>query len=110
MFEKKCVYFSQKKLTFFAGLHLPRLCQNGSMVTLPWGNEVLYVGCNEYHLTKDIFKLTWHADNLKWVTLLQKLKYPRMDAIAMFVPDSIDTDCHSTPQCNISGICIVSFF
>ena len=78
------------------------------MVTLPHGTEVVYVGCNEGDdTTADIFKLTWQGKHLQWVMLLQKLKYPRKDAIAMFVPDSI-TNCHSTPQCDISGICVVS--
>ena len=81
------------------------------MVTLPWGDEVLYVGCNdENDLTAEIFKLSWQGKNLQWEALPQKLKYPRKDAIAMFIPDSFNTDCRSTPQCDISGICIVSSF
>ena len=78
------------------------------MVTLPHGTEVVYVGCNDGDdTTADIFKLIWQGKHLQWVILPQKMKYPRKDAIAMFVPDSI-TNCRSTPQCDISGICIVS--
>ena len=80
------------------------------MVTEPKGDEIIYVGCNDGDdLTAEIFKLTWQGENLQWVVLPQKLKYPRKDAIAMFIPDSI-TNCRSTPQCGISGICIVGSF
>ena len=109
MYEK--IFLFSHVIYIFSGLQLPRFCKFGSMVTLPWGDEVLYVGCNDGdYPTKDIFKLTWQGDHLQWVMLPQKLKYPRKDAIAMFIPDSFNTDCRSTPQCDISGICIVSSF
>ena len=97
-------------ITIFPGPQLPRICKFGSMVTEPRGDEVLYVGCNdENDLTAEIFKLSWQGKNLHWEALPQKLKYPRKDAIAMFIPDS-QTTCHSNPQYDISGICKVSSF
>ena len=67
------------------------------MVTLPSGNEAILVGCGVPGPNQEgsIFKLTWDSEgeHLQWVTLPQKLKYPRHSLVAMLIPDSM-TDCN----------------
>ena len=63
------------------------------MVKLPSGNEVILLGCeNDTSATDSIYKITWQGEDLQWETLPQKLKYPRSNAIAMLIPDSM-TEC-----------------
>ena len=66
------------------------------MATLPNGNEAVLIGCNGGNkdgLAK-IFKISWQGDDLEWETTSQELKYPRNQAIAMFVPD-VHAECTS---------------
>ena len=63
------------------------------MVTLPIGNEAVLVGCEGGNSIDKIFKIIWEGEQLKWVTLPQKLKYPRTSAVAMLIPDSM-TNCN----------------
>ena len=63
------------------------------MVKLPSGNEVILLGCeNDTSATDSIYKITWQGEDLQWEILPQKLKYPRSNAIAMLIPDSM-TEC-----------------
>ena len=77
---------------------MPQACIGGSMVTLPNGdvdgNEAVLIGCNDGNKNglEKIFKLTWQGDQLRWDTLSQELKYPRNQAVAMIIPDSL-TEC-----------------
>ena len=60
------------------------------MVSLPFVKEALLVGCSDTEdgstATGNIFKLTWLGDQLQWVTLQKKLKFPRNSAVAMLIP------------------------
>ena len=78
---------------YFSGPQLPQECDPWSMITLPSDREVVLMGCYNGSHSENIYKLTWQGENLEWVTLPQKLKYPRGDAVAMLIPDSI-TDCN----------------
>ena len=70
------------------------------MVTLPNGNvdgtEAVLIGCNDGNKNglEKIFKITWQGDHLVWETLTQQLKYPRNQAIAMNIPETL-THCTS---------------
>ena len=77
-----------------AGPRLPQGCIGGSMATLPNSNEAVLIGCNDGNKNglEKIFKITWQGDDLEWETLSQELKYPRNQAIAMIIPDSL-TEC-----------------
>ena len=75
----------------FTGPTVVDPCIYGSMVTLTSGIEAVLVGCESF--TEKIYKLTWQGEHLQWVTLPQKLKYPREGAVAMLIPDSM-TDCN----------------
>ena len=79
-----------------AGQWLPQVCVGGAMTTLPSGNEAVLIGCNDGNKNglEKIFKVSWQGDELEWETLDQELKYPRNQAIAMIIPDSL-TICKS---------------
>ena len=79
-----------------AGQWLPQVCVGGTMTTLPSGNEAVLIGCNDGNKNglEKIFKVSWQGDELQWETLDQELKYPRNQAIAMIIPDSL-TICKS---------------
>ena len=87
-----------------AGPRLPQGCIGGSMATLPNSNEAVLIGCNDGNKNglEKIFKIFWQDDDLVWEILPQELKYPRTEAIAMFVPDSPHTECTSKGKSQIS--------
>ena len=63
-------------------------CSGSSMVLSPNGEGVIVLGCREhsqsfYQLYKD------RSGMLSWRKMIQKLKYPRSDTVAMLVPDEI---------------------
>ena len=64
------------------------------MITLPSNNEAILVGACENSRTGHIHKLTWQGEHLQWLTLPQILKYPRLLAVAMWIPNSM-TSCKS---------------
>ena len=82
-----------KNLPNFPGPQIPQGCDPWSMVTLPSGSEAVLVGCYNGSYSESIYKLTWQGEHLQWVTLPEKLKYPRGDAVAMLIPDSM-IDCN----------------
>ena len=88
-------FFVFHKKNILVGPKLPQKCEYGSMVSLPNENEAVLVGCvDENHdITEKIYKLTWQGEHLKWVTMVQKLKYPRYGAVAMLVQNEI-TNCN----------------
>ena len=79
---------------------MPQACVGGTMATLPFGNEprngAVLIGCNDGNKNglEKIFKITWQGDHLVWETLTQQLKYPRNQAIAMNIPETL-THCTS---------------
>ena len=75
-----------------AGPTLPHDCIDGSInQSLLNGQEAILVGCKES--PEKIYKLKWNnIATLEWVLLKQKLKYPRSNAVAMFIPDIL-THC-----------------
>ena len=87
-----------------AGPRLPQGCIGGAMATLPNSNEAVLIGCNDGNRNglEKIFKIFWQDDDLVWEILPQELKYPRTEAIAMFVPDSPHTECTSKGKTQIS--------
>ena len=66
------------------------------MVSSSNGKEAILVGCNEN--PEKIFKLKWSSNEttLEWVLMKQKLKYPRSNAVAMLIPDTVSTHCNDT--------------
>ena len=69
-------------------------CSGSSMVSSPNGQGVIVLGCREhsqslYQLYKDE-----RSGMLSWRKMIQKLKYPRSDTVAMLVPDEIVTCKH----------------
>ena len=79
-----------RKKNFIQGPPLPQKCHHGSMVTLPFSNQAILLGCSDVidgsSVTAKIFKLTWQGEHLQWVTLQQELKFPRHSAVAMLTP------------------------
>ena len=66
------------------------------MVTSPSSNEAILFGCKDENdkINDKIYKLFWQGEHLQWLTLPQKLKYPRTSAVAMWIHDSL-TSCNS---------------
>ena len=78
---------------FPKGPALPQNCIDGSMVSSSNGQEAILVGCAEN--SEKIYKLRWSSNGtLEWVLMKQKLKYPRTNAVAMLIPDSL-TQCNN---------------
>ena len=58
--------------------------------------EAILFGCSDENdkISDNIYKLIWQGEHLQWLTLPQKLKYPRTHAVAMWIPNSF-TSCNS---------------
>ena len=81
--------YSHANFHFFQGPKLPQKCAHGTAVALPYpnSNQAVVIGCSDgTSATEKIFKLTWQDENLQWVTLQQKLNFPRHSAVAMLIP------------------------
>ena len=84
-----------KSITFFAGPTLPQNCVDGSMVSSSNGREVILVGCQQN--PEKIFRTKWtNGTTLEWVLMKQELKYPRSNAVAMLIPDTLLTHCNDS--------------
>ena len=85
-----------KNNSIFAGPQLPLKCLGGSMITSTSNNEAILVGCKDENDVQagKTYKLTWQGEHLQWLTLPQKLKYPRTRTVAMWIPNSF-TSCNS---------------
>ena len=58
------------------------------MVSSSNGQEAFLVGCKEN--PEKIYKLRWSNEKtLEWVLMRQKLRYPRSNVVAMFIPDEL---------------------
>ena len=61
------------------------------MVSSSNGREAILVGCAEN--PERIYRLRWSSTtSLEWVLMEQKLKYPRSNAVALLIPDTL-THC-----------------
>ena len=71
---------------------MPHDCIDGSITqSLSNGQEAILVGCEQS--PEKIYKLKWNNKaTLEWLLMKQKLKYPRSNAVAMFIPDIL-THC-----------------
>ena len=79
-------------LSSITGPTLPHDCIDGSITqSLSNGQEAILVGCEQS--PEKIYKLKWNNKaTLEWKLMKQKLKYPRSNAVAMFIPDIL-THC-----------------
>ena len=76
------------------GPEMPKACNSHASVKTPNGEGIIVVGCG-WSSTNDIYKLEWKDDTtLEWSTMTQKLKYPRFENAAMYVPNHM-VNCHT---------------
>ena len=69
--------------------------QRHNFITTPDGKGVLSIGGWAGGNGQDrIYELkcTQSLQDCNWITLTQKLKYPRYSSVAMLIPDSLATD------------------
>ena len=60
---------------------MPKKCMELALVTIPNGEGIIAVGCEN----TDIYRLVWKDENtLEWSTMTQKLKYKRYENAAMY--------------------------
>ena len=65
-------------------------CSGSSMVSSPNGQGVIILGCREQDHSQSFYQLYKDRSGmLSWRKMIQKLKYPRSDTVAMLVPDEI---------------------
>ena len=84
-----------KRLQNTIGPELPSTCHDGSMVSSPYGDGVILVGCSEH--SNAIYRLIASNNNgiemsLEWRTMPITLQYPRDSTVAILIPDEL-TNC-----------------
>ena len=58
------------------------------------GNDLVVVGGavggTHLHFSKSLFKLSCFNNNCQWETLIQELKIPRTNSVAVAIPDDFN--------------------
>ena len=82
----------------YLGPEMPRACSSHAVVKTPNSEGIIVLGCGEgggVSDSSDLFKLEWKDETtLEWSTMTQKLKYPRFENAAMYVPNHM-VNCHT---------------
>ena len=72
---------------WLVGPKLLEPCSGSSMITSPFGEGVILLGCREHK--EAFYELNNSNGILSWRKMKQQLKYPRSDTVAMLVPDEL---------------------